>query len=443
MFSKKSLLKGTLLLTATGFATRLMGFFYRIFLSHAFGEEQVGLYQLIFPLYALCYSLTAAGFETAITRTVAHKLSQGKEKEARQFFLTGLFYSLLLSSITMLLLQKYAGFLSLHILKDQRCNNLLLGISYALPFAALHSCICGYYFGMQRPKIPATSQLCEQCIRILSVGLFFILLRSDRRIPSILLAVCGIVLGEIASSLYCLHQIRRNHPHGSLHILFPAIKKQSKEVWSFTLPLTANRILLNLLQSVEAISIPLQLQVYGMSASQSLRTYGVLTGMALPCILFPSAITNSLSTMLLPTVAQIQAAGKGKTLKELIRKVLFSCLCMGFGCCLFFLFFGNFLGNTIFQSATASDFLHTLAWICPFLYLNTTLLSMINGLGKVGISFSINTAALLCRIGSIWLFLPKIGIQGYLYGLLASQLLISICGILYLLLAAQTPKERR
>ncbi len=65
MSVKRTILKGTLILTLTGFATRFMGFFYRIFLSHTFGEEGVGLYQLIFPVYALCFSLTSAGIETA------------------------------------------------------------------------------------------------------------------------------------------------------------------------------------------------------------------------------------------------------------------------------------------------------------------------------------------------------------------------------------------
>ena len=39
MSVKRTILKGTLILTITGFATRFMGFFYRIFLSHTFGEE--------------------------------------------------------------------------------------------------------------------------------------------------------------------------------------------------------------------------------------------------------------------------------------------------------------------------------------------------------------------------------------------------------------------
>ena len=75
MAKKSSIIRGTLILTMTGFLSRFMGFFYRIFMSHSFGEEGVGLYQLIFPVYALCYSLTTAGIETAISRTVACKVS--------------------------------------------------------------------------------------------------------------------------------------------------------------------------------------------------------------------------------------------------------------------------------------------------------------------------------------------------------------------------------
>ena len=61
MSRKQVLIKGTIILTLTGFATRFMGFFYRIFLSHTFGEEGVGIYQLIFPIYAMGFSLTSAG----------------------------------------------------------------------------------------------------------------------------------------------------------------------------------------------------------------------------------------------------------------------------------------------------------------------------------------------------------------------------------------------
>ena len=76
---------------------------------------------------------------------------------------------------------------------------------------------------------------------------------------------------------------------------------------AMAVPLMGNRLILNCLQSLEAIFVPNRLIEFGLNHSDALSMYGVLTGMALPFIYFPSAITNSLSVVLLPTVAEAQA----------------------------------------------------------------------------------------------------------------------------------------
>ena len=106
--SKNTIIKGTFILTATGFLTRFIGFFFRSFLSHTFGEEQMGLYQLIFPIYALCFSLSSAGIETALSRCVARKISQGKKKEADAMLYQALFVSISLSLLLVILVRKFA-----------------------------------------------------------------------------------------------------------------------------------------------------------------------------------------------------------------------------------------------------------------------------------------------------------------------------------------------
>ncbi len=126
MSVKRTILKGTVILTLTGFATRFMGFFYRIFLSHTFGEEGVGLYQLIFPVYALCFSLTSAGIETALARCVAKRASVGKKKEARTLLVTAMALSASLSVIVMLVLQRYAGAVAAQFLQEERCTDLII-----------------------------------------------------------------------------------------------------------------------------------------------------------------------------------------------------------------------------------------------------------------------------------------------------------------------------
>lgn len=436
MSVKRTILKGTFILTITGFATRFMGFFYRIFLSHTFGDEGVGLYQLIFPIYALCFSLTSAGIETALARCVAKRVSLGKKREAKAFLFTSMLLSVTASCLVMLFLQKYSGRIASSFLQEERCADLLVILSYAFPFASVHSCIVGYYFGLKETGIPAFSQLIEQVVRILSVYLLYIAgLKNGTRF-GIAIAVAGLVIGEITSSVFCFEMITKKMPprqdirqkiSGLSHYLTYA-----KELFTLSLPLTASRVLLNLLQSVEAVSIPLKLQESGLSTSYSLSIYGVLTGMALPCVLFPSAITNSVSTMLLPTIAEAQALNHKQQMKRIIQKSVCYCVLLGSLCCILLLVSGQWIGSCLFNSRYAGDYIVTLAWMCPFLYTNTTLISIINGIGKTTLSFFINSFNLVIRILSVFFCIPLFGIEGYLLGLLASQLAAFLLCILYL-----------
>lgn len=432
MSNRNVILKGALILTITGFISRFIGFFFRMFLSHTFGEENVGLYHLIFPIYALGLSVTAAGIETAISRCVAQKLTLKQRAQARHVLYMGLLISLMLSVIVSILFQMSAKNLAIYALGDSRCKPLLIAVSYALPFASLHSCICGYYLGSKQTLIPAASQLVEQIFRVLSVYIFYMIAWKHNKEINILFAVLGLVIGEIASSVFCFKCYCRKKLLANFHFPFKRSLPIARELLALAVPLTSNRILLNVLQSVESISIPLCLKQYGCTTSEALSTYGVFTGMALPCILFPSAITNSFSTMLLPAVAEIQTSARTGQLQRLIRKVVLSCSLLGFSCCLIFLFFGRWMGNTLFRSESAGDFIITLAWICPFLYLNSTLISTINGLGKATTSLCINILGLLIRILSVVLIIPELGIKGYLWGLLLSQLLITVISIVFL-----------
>ena len=50
---KNSIIKGTFILTLAGLLSKLIGFYYKIFLSGAIGAEGIGMYQLAFPVMGL------------------------------------------------------------------------------------------------------------------------------------------------------------------------------------------------------------------------------------------------------------------------------------------------------------------------------------------------------------------------------------------------------
>ena len=210
MSARKTILQGTLILTAVGFLCRFMGFFYRIFLSHTFGEENVGLYQLTFPVFALCISFTSAGLETAISRTVARKQSLHQPREASETLCLGLFISCLLSVITMIILQKNAADLSTALLGDPRCEEILILLSYALPLSSIHGCIMGYCYGLKQTQIPAVSQLIEQTARILSVFCLYRFAIRNGLHADISIAAAGIAFGELFSTFYSVRGLQKS-----------------------------------------------------------------------------------------------------------------------------------------------------------------------------------------------------------------------------------------
>lgn len=433
MDNKYMLLKGTLLLTGAGFITKIIGFIYRIFLSQTIGAEGMGIYQLIFPIHTLCFALSVGGIQTAISRFTAARASLKDEQGARDIFVLSGALSTSIALIVSLVLYYNASWFAVHILLEERCTSLLKLMAFSIPMGTLHSCVNGYYYAKKKMSIPAVSQLLEQCTRVtVSYGLFLIL-TEQRLLITPMLAVAGLVGGELVSMLFSLIVILWDYQRDGYRLRnLHSPGKDMKEILTFSFPLTCSRLLVNVLHSIESVLIPGHLRLYGLDNGSALSVYGVLTGMALPLILFPSAITNALSTVLLPSVAEQQAVGN----RQAIRRVIFLsakyCLFLGFLSTAFFFFAGDFLGLVLFKNEFAATFIKTLAFICPCLYLSGTLSGILNGLGAANQSFILNTLGLGIRIAFVFFIIPDYGIQGYLWGLIVSELLVTGLSLYFL-----------
>ncbi len=437
------LIIGTIILTVTGFISRIIGFFYRIYLSRLFGEEGMGIYQLLSPVLAISFSLSAAAYQTAISKFVAERTAK---KQGRIFhpMLVGLSISLPLSLLCNAVIFVMADFIGIHLLLEPRTVSMLRILSFSIPFSAVHSCINGYFYGVKKAGLPAAAQLVEQLARVGCVYAISVYAFRRGSIPTINVAVVGLVVGEFISMLVTIGAIY--HAYAKEYAASQVLKsiicrletnRKSHSLLPFyggilhmALPLTANRIVLNLLQSVESVSIPAKLKLYGYDTATALSVYGVLTGMAMPLIFFPNAVTNSIAVLLLPLISESYAIGDIKAVKTATLRTVKYCFILGFICMCIFGFLGNFAGRYLFDSALAGHFITTLSFICPFIYLDTTLSSILQGLGMAGHIFVMNVICLLIRLAFIFVAVPKVGITGYLWGLLASQM--ALC-ILYLL----------
>ena len=420
-----SFFQGTLILTISGLLIKFLGFFYKIFLAQALGAEGMGIYQLIFPVFAVCHSLTSSGLEVAISRFTAR--SRGHEQS--DYLWAGLFLTLTSSLVIGLFLWTRSDFIALTLLHETRCAPLLKFLAATIPLAGFHGCFCGFCLGRKNASLPAFSQLTEQAVRIGSVWLLYHIFLQEGMEITPMLAAAGLLTGEIASVLFILtFAANKTLLPSSLSACF----HRCRTLLTMSIPVTASRVSLTLLQSVEAVLIPLSLRQSGLSSTEALSLYGILTGMALPMIFFPSAITHAVSVMLLPGVAKQQADGTPEQISDTIRYTISFCVLLGTSAVFAFFFFGPWLGRFLFQNEEVGVFLRILSFLSPFLYLETTLGSILNGLGKTSLVFFQNLAGDVIRILAILFLVPVFGIRGYLYGILASELTIMTMALLFL-----------
>ena len=430
---KQRFLKGTLILTAASLANRVIGFFYKIFLSHSIGAEQIGIFQLATPLYGLAFALCVTGIQSALSRLVAARFAKGETRQAFHTFVSALLLALLLSLSAAFLLYRFAAPLGALVLKEVRCVPLLRLLSLSLPFACVHACVTAYYFGRKRTGIPAAGQLLEQGVRVAVSLLCCFAALSRGAVPTAALAAAGGLAGELASCLFSLilMHLEFGKYQYALHMLTRPLAR-IREILSLSVPLTANHVMVTVLHSTETILIPGMLLASGLSRGEALSLYGILTGMALPMLLFPSAITNSVAVMLLPSVAEDQARGNTARISRTVASTLHYCLMLGIFAGGVFFFFGPRIGALVFGSPEAGKFLRLLALLCPFLYLNGTLSSILNGLGKTRFHLIENAASLGLRILFVLFVVPQAGMTGYLLGLLTGEVSAALLNLAFL-----------
>lgn len=440
MLKKNPFISGTLILTATGVISRIIGFFYRIFLSHHIGEEGMGIYQLLAPVMALSFSLTCAGIQTSISKYTASYIAKKQEVSALRILATGFALSLSLSAVTTCFLYQNAAWIAASLLTEARCEPLVRIYALSLPFACIHSCINGYYYGLKKSMIPSVSQLVEQLARVGSVFAIYTYSENMGAEPSIAVTMLGILIGEICStfiSMGALYLHMKKRPVSGYCPDRRCMRKATRlfasatayldhlaELLRMAVPLVANRLSLNFLQSVEAVQIPNRLVMFGMSKSAALANYGVLTGMTYPLILFPCAITSSVSVLLLPYISEAGAKGEFGKIRSAIRKSILSCLLLGSFFCILFLVFGPFLGTLLFNSKLAGTYIQILSIACPLLYLGGILTSILHGLGKAFHAFCFHAFCLILRLFFVIFLIPRIGMFGYLLGIFVSELIL-------------------
>ncbi|MCD8089781.1 MAG: polysaccharide biosynthesis protein [Clostridiales bacterium] len=419
---KGKIIKGAFILTGANIITRLIGFFYRVYMAELIGAEGMGLYQLIVPVYMLVWSISSSGFSTVISKLTASEKAAGRNP------VLILRLSALLSVSTGFILGAAvyfnSDFIAQNILKDIRTALSLKLICFCFPFMALGSCIRGYFFGMQNSLPPAVSQVVEQITRMTVIFLIGNLLIPKGIEYACAAAVTGMCVGEIVSGCYIFLSLL-SKPKGHRYNKTGGLVSACGLILAMVIPLTLNRLVSSLLSAAENILIPLRLQLYGLSKTDAVSEFGRLSGMAMPLIMFPSSFLTAVSITVVPAISESCASKNSRAVKAAAEKSVLFASITGFGAAGLFLTLSDEISSLIYGNSSVGDMLFMLGFLCPCMYLNVMLTGILNGMGEQISIFTNGLAGSLICLAFVWFAVPRLGIYGYIFGSLAALVLTS------------------
>ncbi|HBQ63532.1 MAG TPA: stage V sporulation protein B [Clostridiales bacterium] len=417
---QRSLAGNAAILVASGFAVRMLGFVYRVYLSNLLGAEGMGLYQLISPVYLLAVLTITSGISIAVSRLVSREQALEQEYNARRILWTSFFIGTALGTLAGLVMFLFPDFLSSAVISDPRARDALRILAFCVPVVCMTTALKGYFYGSQKMTPNAVAQMVEQGVRILTTGyLIQYLGGAGSGIPvstACAYAMAGTVTGEMSSFLvvmgiYAFGRKRRSSPH-SCSFTFGR-RKAAYKVLGIAFPVSANRFVTSLMGTIETVMIPGRLQTGGLSINESMAAFGRFSGMSMPLIYFPAILTSALSTTLVPAIAEAVARGDLRRVNHRIDKSIRYTMATGILFSAFFLAFPHAIGNLAYPGENVGGSLQMLALCCVFMYLSQTLHGILNGLGRQNQLFWHALTGYGIRILAVWFLIPLRGMEAY------------------------------
>ena len=404
------------------------------YVSGKIGAESMGLFTLVMSIYGFAVTLATSSVHLAAVRLTAERCARlegadvgSYRKTVRQILWAVCRYSLLFGCSAAVLLFTLSQPIARYLLNDMRTLSSLRVLAVSLPAIALSSALGGYFTGMRKIGKNAVMTLFEQAAKFSITATALVCVVPTGSVEHMCLAVvggsaCAEALSLVLAAVFYLTDSRI--PKGDrAGVGRKVLTTGFGDAASISFPIAVGAYARQGLVTAEHLAIPWGLKRSGATQTEALEAYGVLQGMALPVILFPYAVIGAFTGILIPEITALNAVGKTETLKKLCGKVLrtagwFSLVSFA----VFFCFAGP-LGSGIYHSAEAGTYIRRLAFLVPFMYIDTVTDALLKGLGEQLYCMKVNIADAFVSLVLVVIFTPTMGLGGYVLSMYACEIM--------------------
>ena len=411
LFKLSSFIRGTVVLMAAVFLSKLLGFVYRMQFMRVAGEEAVGIYMTAYPAFIFFLSLVQLGVPIAIAKVIAELVVKGQSAKLPAVMRTATFITILTGMVFIPASVLFVPYLS-ETLLGNTASSLTLYVGIAIvPVAAIGGLIRGYFQGITRIEETAWSQILEQICRIaLITWLLPSVLVADNSAMNAAYAMGITLLAEMLSVLYLLFKYCKKKKR-----VTPTKEKPDRypfePLLSIALPSSGSRLFGTFTWFLEPIIFLRALAVSGVTALAATSLYGVISGVLIPLLLFPSFIPYALAVVLVPAVSGAAASkNKGKLRERIHLSLRLSALTGTFAAAVFFIH-GQALAETLFHVTEGGKYMSILAPVFFFYYIQSPLYSILQATGEAKAGMMNSVYGGIAKLGVMFVLASQPGLQ--------------------------------
>ena len=438
MNQKKNFLQGAVILSIAGILSKIMGALYRIPLARLIGDQGMGLYQMAYPIYTTILALATAGVPVAISVLVSRKETQGLTGDSKKLFRVSLAVLFVVGIILSIVVMQSAHFIANSILKQPLAYYPILAVAPAIFFAGLMSVFRGYFQGKQSMMPTAVSQVIEQLFRVTAVLILAVMLfprgLEYAAAGATFGAVVGGLVGLIVLCIYYLWFRKTERPGQSLIYSGANSAELAKEMVRLAVPVSLGAVVLPLVQMLDAVIVPGRLMSIGYSTAEATALYGQLSGMAAVLISLPTIFTISISTSLVPAVAEAFAKRDKQTLNERLNYAFRAGMIIALPCAAGLFILATQISDLLYAAPEAGIPLEPLAFSCITLAAFQLSSAGLQGMGRPEIAMKnlLVTGILKVIFNYTLTGVPALNVQGAAIGTVLAFLVGSLLNLYYL-----------
>lgn len=446
-----------LLLSCVALIMRTITVSFNVYVSAKIGSESMGLLTLTGGIYGFAITFATSGINIAVVNRVSACLPYNSDyfdirsnECVKKIMKNALFYCLVFSVAASVILFISSENIGKFLLGDIRTVPSLRLMSFSLVPISISSMLNGYFCAVRRVYKNVIVQFCEQGAKIFVVT-FLLLTIAPKGIEYACVAVvaggafsegvCVIVSGILYFFDRKIHSRKSNKKEGNvskkgcffINKFENKISDEETKIIPIALPIGISAYVRSALLTVEHLCIPWGLRKNGLNTSNALSSYGVLQGMVIPVLLFPSCILSSFSSLLVPELSSSLAKGDKTRIKRIVSRVFCTSLIFSVGVSGIFIAYSYEIGAFLYGNNEAGEYIRLLAPLIPLMYLDGSVDSMLKGLGQQVYSMRVNILDSLISVILIVTVLPFYGIKGYVAVIFITELINTSFSILKLI----------